>query len=68
MNKRERVLTVLNGMIPDKVPKGDIIFHQKTIYETLGLKKQDKYKNPAALMAFEDMGKKSLRDRKNSGK
>jgi uroporphyrinogen decarboxylase len=55
MNKRERVLTVLNGMIPDKVPKGDILFHQKTIFETLGLKKLDKYKNPAALMAFEDM-------------
>lgn len=55
MNHRERVLDVLNGKIPNKVPKGDVLFHSNTIDEALGLKIRNEHKNPAALMAFEDM-------------
>jgi len=64
MNHRERVLDVLNGKIPDKVPKGDVLFHSKTIDEALELKIRNEHKNPSALMAFEDMTKEEFEKQK----
>ena len=37
MTHRERVLTVLRGRMPDKVARGDVMYHPKIIDEALGL-------------------------------
>ena len=68
MTHRERVLTVLSGGIPDKIARGDIMFHPKIMDEALGLKAKDDYGNALAAWMYENMSEeefikqKSFRD------
>ncbi|MCL5073211.1 MAG: hypothetical protein M1308_20330, partial [Actinobacteria bacterium] len=55
MNSRDRVLKTLNGIIPDKVPKGDVMYHPKIIDEALRLKVKKDYGNALASWMYEDM-------------
>lgn len=55
MNSRERILKTLNGIIPDKVPKGDVMYHPKIIDEALGLKAKKDYGNALAAWMYEVM-------------
>ena len=55
MNHRERVINVLNGVVPDKIARGDIMFHPKIIDEALGLEVKSDYGNALAAWMYEDM-------------
>ena len=56
MNHRERIISVLNGIVPDKVARGDIMFHPRIIDEALGLDTDKDYSNALAAWMYEDMG------------
>jgi uroporphyrinogen decarboxylase len=55
MTHRKRVLTVLEGGVPDKIARGDIMFHPKIMDEALGLKTKDDYGNALAAWMYENM-------------
>ncbi len=55
MNSKERVLKTLNGIIPDKIPKGDVMYHPKIIDEALGFEPKKDYGNALAAWMYEDM-------------
>jgi len=55
MTHRDRVLTVLNGGIPDKIARGDVMYHPKIIDEALGYKAKDDYGNALAAWMYERM-------------
>ena len=64
MTHRERVLTVLNGGIPDRIARGDIMYHPKIIDEALGLEAKKDYGNALAAWMYETMSKEEFEKQK----
>jgi uroporphyrinogen decarboxylase len=64
MTHRKRVLTVLNGGVPDKVARGDIMFHPKIIDEALGIEIKSDYGNALAAWMYEDMSPEEFQKQK----
>lgn len=55
MNSKERMLKILNGIIPDKIAKGEVMYHPKIVDEALGLETKKDYGNALAAYMYEDL-------------
>ena len=64
MTHRERVLTVLRGRVPDKIARGDVMYHPKIIDEALGLVAKEDYGNALAAWMYETMSEEEFQKQK----
>jgi uroporphyrinogen decarboxylase len=55
MNSKERMLKILNGIIPDRIAKGEVMYHPKIVDEALGLEPKKDYGNALAAYMYEDL-------------
>lgn len=61
MEHRERILKIFNGIVPDKIGRGDIMYHPKIVDEALGFDTTNKdYGNALADLMYKDIGKEQF--------
>jgi uroporphyrinogen decarboxylase len=64
MTHRERLLSVLQGRVPDKIARGDVMYHPKIIDEALGIEAKDDYGNALAAWMYETMSEEEFEKQK----